>query len=131
MTQIIVYTNENGNVSVCTPTEGVSIEDVLKKDCPEGAIVIDDNALPQNENEFFNAWRLVNGAISVDLDAAKSIILDRFNTFAAEEAGKRNQNTVIGIANVVSDADFLANLTAKRAAITAATSTAELRQIVV
>lgn len=129
MTQIIVYTNSNGNVSVCYPSGELPIEDVLVKDCPEDAIIIDADALPQGEDDFFDAWRLVNGVVSVDLDTAKSITLGRFNMAAAEEAGKRNQNTSIGIDNAVSDADFIANLTAKRAAIAAAASTAELRVI--
>jgi hypothetical protein len=129
MTQIIVYTNSNGNVSVCYPSGELPIEDVLVKDCPEGAIIIDADALPQGEDDFFDAWRLVNGVITVDLDTAKSTTLGRFNMAAAEEAGKRNQNTSIGIANAVSDADFIANLTTKRAAIAEATSTAELRVI--
>jgi hypothetical protein len=129
MTQIIVYTNSNGNVSVCNPSGELEIEEVLVKDCPEDAIIIDADALPQGEDDFFDAWRLVNGVVSVDLDTAKSITLGRFNMAAAEEAGKRNQNTSIGIDNAVSDADFIANLTAKRAAIAAAASTAELRVI--
>ena len=129
MSQVIVYTNENNNVSVCTPTGELPIEDVLAKDCPEGAIIIDADDLPQGEDDFFDAWRLVNGVITVDLDTAKSTTLGRFNASAIEEAGKRNQNASIGIDNAVSDADFIANLTAKRAAIAAAASTAELRVI--
>lgn len=134
MTQVIVYTNENGNVSVCYPSGELPIEDVLDKDCPEDvidAIIINADALPQGEDDFFDAWRLVDGIVSVDLVAAKTIAMNRFNLLAAEEASKRNQNTAIGISNAVSDADFIANLTAKRDAIALATSTAELRQIVV
>ena len=131
MTQVIVYTNKNGNVSVCHPSGELPIEEVLAKDCPEGAIIIDASALPQNEDDFFEAWRLYNGAVTVDLAEAKIISTGRFNILAAEEASKRNQNTSIGISNAVADVDFIADLTAKRAAIAAATSTAELRQIVV
>jgi len=131
MTQVIIYENENGNVSVCIPTGELSVEHVLTRDCPEGAIIIDADNLPQGEDDFFDAWRLVDEIVSVDLIAAKTIAMNRFNLLAAEEAGKRNQNTSIGIDNAVSDADFIANLTAKRAAIASATSTAELRQIVV
>jgi len=55
MAQVIIYTNENGNVSVCYPTGELPIEEVLVKDCPEGAIIIDESSLPV-DNEYFNAW---------------------------------------------------------------------------
>lgn len=129
MTQIIVYKNDNGNVSVCYPTGELPIEDVLAKDCPEGAIIIDAEDLPQSEDDFFDAWRLVDGAVIVDLAAAKSITISRFNHDAKIEATERSRNTSIGIDNDVSDADFLASLTAKRLEINAATSTAELRVV--
>lgn len=129
MMQVIVYTNDNGNVSVCYPTGELPIEDVLAKDCPEGAIIIDADALPQGEDDFFDAWRLVDGVVAVDLAAAKSLAVSRFNNDAKIEAAERARNTSIGINNNVSDADFLASLTAKRLEIDAATSTAELRAV--
>ena len=129
MTQVIIYTNANGNVSVCIPTGELPIEDVLAKDCPEGAIIIDADALPQGEDDFFDAWRLVDGAVVVDLAAAKGVATSRFNHAAKLEAAERARNTSIGIDNDVSDADFIASLTAKRLEIDAATSTAELRAV--
>lgn len=129
MTQVIVYTNDNGNVSVCYPTGELPIEEVSVKDCPEGAIIIDANDLPQNEDDFFDAWRLVDGAIAVDLAAAKNIALQRFNDLAKIKADERARNIAIGIDNDVPDADFIANLTAKRLEISVATSTAELRAV--
>jgi len=129
MTQVIVYTNNNGNVSVCHSSGELPIEDVLVKDCPEGAIIIDADALPQGEDDFFDAWRLVDGAVVVDFAAAKSVATSRFNHAAKLEAAERARNTSIGIDNDVSDADFIASLTAKRLEIDAATSTAELRAV--
>jgi len=129
MTQVIVYTNDNGNVSVCYPSGELPIEDVLVKDCPEGAIIIDADALPHGEDDFFDAWRLIDGIIIVDLDTAKTLAISRFNEAAKITADERSRNTAIGIANDVSDADFITGLTAKRAAIAAATSTAELRAV--
>ena len=58
--KIIIYKNSNQNVSVCYPTGEIPIEDVLKKDCPEGAFIIDSSELPEEHNEFFNAWKLDN-----------------------------------------------------------------------
>ena len=129
MTQAIIYTNENGNVSVCIPTGELPIEDVLAKDCPAGAIIVDASTLPETDNDFFDAWRLNNGIVSVDLEAARAIQLARFNESAVQEAQKRQLNTLAGIANAVTDEAFIADLTAKRALIAAATSTAELRSV--
>jgi len=75
--QVIVYSQENGQVAVCYPTGELPIEDVLARDCPEGAIIVDNDSLPNEHDEFFSAWRLVNGVVSVDLFAAKAITKDR------------------------------------------------------
>jgi len=76
MEKVIIYTNENGNVSITFPApeflETHIIEDVLAKDCPDHAIIVDDSTLP-TDHDFFNAWRLVDGVVSVNLDAAKEI----------------------------------------------------------
>jgi len=56
--QVIIYTNTNGSVSVCVPTGELPIEAVLAKDCPSGAIIVDDATLPQADNDFFDAWEL-------------------------------------------------------------------------
>ena len=77
MTQLIIHTNENGNVSVTVPTGEISIEKVLAKDCPEGAIIVDSSELPEEHNDFFNAWELVEGKIVVNLDKAKLITKER------------------------------------------------------
>ena len=129
MSQVIIYTNENGNVSVCIPTGELPIEEVLTKDCPAHAEIVDADTLPQGEDDFFDAWRLNNSVVTVDLEAARAIQLTRFNASAVQEAQKRQLNTLAGIANAVTDEAFIADLTAKRAAIAAATSTAELRAI--
>ena len=131
MTQVIIYTNEMGNVSVCTPTNDLPIDEVLAKDCPEHAVIVDASDLPQDEDDFFNAWRLNNGVVSVDLEAARGVHLARFNAAAIERAQKRQLNNLAGIANDVTDEAFIADLTAKRNAIAAAKSTAELRAITV
>lgn len=73
--QVIIYTNENGNVSVCTPTGEISIEEVLAKDCPKDAIIVDNSALPQGDDaNYFNAWTLNNGVVTVD--ATKKAAID-------------------------------------------------------
>jgi hypothetical protein len=72
--QVIVYKTENGNVAVTVPTGELSIEQVLTKDCPEGAIIIDDSELPV-DNEFFNAWELIDGKVVVN-ETKKQAIID-------------------------------------------------------
>ena len=81
------------------------------------------------EDDFFNAWRLSNGIISVDVEAAKAIQLAQINRAAKLEAQHRATNTAIGLGNVLSDADFIALLDGKRAAVAAATTTAEIRAV--
>jgi hypothetical protein len=77
MTQIIIYKNNNGHVSVTVPTGAISIEEVLAKDCPNHAVIVDSSELPEEHNYFFNAWELVGGKVIVNLDKAKNITKDR------------------------------------------------------
>lgn len=59
--KVIVFTNESGGVSVCTPAIecGLPIEEIALKDVPHGAAykIIDDSELPA-DNIFFAAWEL-------------------------------------------------------------------------
>ena len=75
--QVIIYTNENENVSVCTPTGEISIEAVLAKDCPSHAIIVDSSELPEEHNDFFNAWELNAGKVTVNHTKAQTITKDR------------------------------------------------------
>lgn len=78
MTQAIIFTNDNGGVSVCIPTGEISIEAVLAKDCPKGAMIVEQSALPQGVGaSFFDAWELVDGSVTVNLDKAKEITKKR------------------------------------------------------
>ena len=74
--KVIIFTNNNGGVSVCIPTGELSIEEVLAKDCPAGAIIVDDSELP-SDSEFFNAWELVDGKVVVNLDKKNAILLQQ------------------------------------------------------
>jgi hypothetical protein len=77
MTQAIIFTNDNGGVSVCTPTGEISIEAVLAKDCPKGAIIVDSNTLPNQDNDFYDAWELADGKVTVSLAKATEITKKR------------------------------------------------------
>ena len=127
MSQIIIYTNSNGGVSVCVPTGELPIKEVLAKDCPEGAIIVDDSTLPQGADaQFFDAWKLNGTTVTVDFPTAQAHKLRDFNAAAVQVAQKRQLNTLAGIANEVADADFTAELTAGRTAIANAKTTADL-----
>jgi hypothetical protein len=72
MAQVIIYA-QNGQVAVCTPTTELSIEEVLAKNCPAGAIIVDADSLP-TDNEYFNAWELIDGKVVVNQTKKQAII---------------------------------------------------------
>jgi hypothetical protein len=76
VTQLIIFTNENGGVSTCIPTGELPIEQVLTKDCPAGAIIVDSSTLP-TDNEFYDAWELANKSVTVNLNKAKELTKNR------------------------------------------------------
>ena len=127
MAQVIIHTNSNGGVSVTVPTGEISVQAVLEKDCPAGAIIVDDSTLPQGADaQFFDAWELADGHVSVNFAKAQAIALKVFNAKSLEEAQARQLNTLAGIANDVDDATWSSALTAGRDKIANATTTAEL-----
>ena len=73
MPQVIIFTNDNGGVSVCTPTGELDIQAVKAKDTPSTSIIIQDTELPQADNDFFDAWELSNGTVSINLTKAKAL----------------------------------------------------------
>ena len=77
MAQVIIFTNDTGGVSVCVPTGELPIEQVLTKDCPEGAMIVENDSLPNEHNDFFNAWELNGTTVTVNLIKAKAITKDR------------------------------------------------------
>ena len=80
MTQAIIYSTEAGNVAVCIPTGEISIEAVQAKDTPKGSIIVDTASLPNQHNDFFDAWELVDGKVEVSLDKAKEITKKRLRS---------------------------------------------------
>ena len=77
MSQVIIYQSLSGlgNVAVCIPTGEIAIDEVLsraKLEYPE-AIIVDADSLP-TDNEFFNAWELVDGKVVVNKTKKQAII---------------------------------------------------------
>ena len=95
MTQAILFKNDNGGVSVCIPTGELSIEEVLTKDCPAGAIIIDDSELP-TDNEYFNAWELVDGKVVVN-ETKKQAIIDAQTAATTTKASALAKLTALGL----------------------------------
>jgi hypothetical protein len=93
--QVIIYTNSNGGVSVCTPTGDISIEEVLAKDCPAGAIIVDNSVLP-TENEYFNAWELINGTVVVN-ETKKQAIIDKVQAEVSIKASAVSKLATLGL----------------------------------
>ena len=77
MTQAIIFTNDNGGVSVCIPTGELPIEAVQAKDTPAGSIIVDTDSLPNQHNDFFDAWELADGVVTVNINKAKEITKER------------------------------------------------------
>ena len=127
MSQVIIHTNDNGNVSVTVPTGELPIDAVKIKDTPSHSIIVDSSTLPQGSDaQFFDAWVMNGSTVTVDMTKAKTIANNNLNIMAKSEVNHRATNTGIGVSNVLSDADWLALLTTARTAITNATTTQNL-----
>lgn len=103
MSQVIIHVNSNNGVSVTVPTGELPINEVLTKDCPVGAIIIDDSELPA-DNEYFNAWELVDGKVVVNqskkqsiIDAIQAPITAKASAIAKLETLGLTQNEVIAL----------------------------------
>jgi hypothetical protein len=82
MAQVIIY-ELNGQIAICTPTGELPIEEVLAKDCPAGAIIVDDSELPSSD---FDAWELVNNKVVIN--ETKKIAIE--NQKQAAESAKES-----------------------------------------
>jgi hypothetical protein len=77
MTQVIIFTNDNGGVSTCIPTGEISIEQVKQKDTPAGSIIVNASDLPNQYNDFYDAWEIVAGKVQVNKAKAVDITKKR------------------------------------------------------
>jgi len=75
MAKVIIFKNDNGGVAVCIPTGELSIDAVMGKDVPtgRGARIVDSADLPEDDNDFFDAWEMDAKTVSVNLDKAKEL----------------------------------------------------------
>lgn len=132
MAQVIIFTNDNGGVSVCVPTGELDINAVKAKDTPSHSIIVQESELPQADNDFFNAWELANGVVTVNLDKAKEITKARLR---AERAPLLAAQDVLFQRALESGADTTAIVAEKQrlrdvtGLVDACTTTAELRAL--
>ena len=128
--QVIIHENENGGVSVTVPTGELSIEAVKEKDTPSGSIIVDSETLPNSDNDFFDAWELSNGSVTVNLDKAKAITKTRLRAereplLAAQDVlFQRALETSADTTAIVAEKQRLRDITNQ---VDSATTTTELR----
>jgi len=77
--QVIIFTNDIGGVATCAPTGDLSIEEVLTKDVPSGrgARIVNSEDLPNEHQDFYDAWEMDATSVTVNLNKAKEITKDR------------------------------------------------------
>ena len=132
MAQVIIFTNDNGGVSVCIPTGELPIEAVKAKDTPSTSIIVQDYELPQADNDFFNAWELADGVVTVNIAKAKEITKDRLRAaraplLAAQDVlFQRAQESGADTTAIVAEKNRLRDITNLA---DACTTTAELRAL--
>jgi hypothetical protein len=80
--QVIIFTNDNGGVATCTPTGEISIEAVMEKDVPQGrgARIVNAEDLPNEHQDFYDAWEMNATSVTVNLTKAKDITKDRLRS---------------------------------------------------
>ena len=116
MTQAIIFTNSNGNVSVCIPTGELSIEAVKAKDTPAGSLIVNISDLPR-DNDFFDAWELADGVVTVNLTKAveltkKRLRAERIPLLAAQDvAFQRAQESGADTTAIVAEKNRLRDIT--------------------
>jgi hypothetical protein len=132
MAQVIIFSNDSGGVSVCVPTGEMDIEAVKAKDTPSGSIIVDSADLPQADNDFFNAWELADGVVTVNLTKAKALTKDRLRMeraplLAAQDVlFQRAQETGADTTAIVAEKNRLRDITNL---VDGCTTTSQLRQL--
>lgn len=132
MSQVIAFETEAGNVAICIPTGEISIEAVLQKDCPGHAFIIDQAKLPNQDNDFFDAWVMNGKDVVVDIEKAKEITKNRLRAeraplLAAQDVlFQRAQESGADTTAIVAEKNRLRNVTALA---DTCTTTAELRKL--
>lgn len=132
--EVIIFTNEKGGCSVCYPTGELPIELVQRRHVPLGTLsfIVDNDSLPNNDADFFDAWEQDSGNVTVNLQKAKNITKDRLRRereplLAAQDvAFQRALETGSSTAEIVAEKQRLRDITNLA---DACTTTAQLRAL--
>jgi hypothetical protein len=113
MTQAIIFENDNGGVSTCIPTGEISIDAVMEKDVPKGkgARIVNIADLPNQYNDFYDAWEMDTTSVTVNLDKAKELTKKRLR---AERAPLLEEQDVLFQRALESSADTTAIVAEKQ-----------------
>ena len=117
MLQAIIFTNSNGGVSVCIPTGELPIEQVQAKDTPAGSIIVNTSELPNQHNDFFDAWELNGSTVTVNKSKAveitkKRLRFERDPLLAAQDVlFQRAQETNANTTAIVAEKQRLRDIT--------------------
>jgi len=120
MSQLIIYTQDNGTVAIIRPTEEAlaiyGIDAIAKKDVPAGKpfSIVDAATIP-SDRTFRNAWK---GDLTVDMPKAVNITKERLRAeraplLAAQDVlMSRAQETGASTIAIVAEKNRLRNITA-------------------
>jgi len=119
MNNVIVFTNQNGSVSICFPTGELSIQEVKAKDIPNNieSYIVQYDSLPISNNDFFDAWEQNKGVITINISKAKEITKKRLRVerepylLAQDVAFQRALETGADTSEIVAEKNRLRNIT--------------------
>ena len=117
MGQVIIHTNNNGRVSMTIPTGELPIEQVQAKDTPAGSIIVNTSDLPNQHNDFFDAWELNGTTVTVNKSKAveitkKRLRFERDPLLAAQDVlFQRAQETNADTTAIVAEKQRLRDIT--------------------
>ena len=124
----IAYQTNDG-LAITIPTGELPIEQVLQKDCPAGAVIVD--TLPA-ERDFRNAWELTGTEVTVNFTKAQAITKDRLRAErtplleAQDVAFQRALESGADTSAIVAEKNRLRDITSQ---VDGATELAQLRDL--
>ena len=76
---VIIFTNSQGGVAICSPTGELPIEVVQSRDIPAGiqSYIINSDSLPNEYNDFYDAWEQTKGVVTVNFTKAQEVTKSR------------------------------------------------------
>jgi hypothetical protein len=106
-------------VATCIPTGELSIEAVLEKDVPKnrGARIVEQTSLPNQYNDFYDAWEMDSTSVTVNLTKAKELTktrlrLERAPLLVAQDVlFQRAQEANADTTAIVAEKNRLRNIT--------------------